>query len=94
MNRILKSTEIVRCEDNDRLILIVREDDRIVGLNYMQGDELRYFYEFYGEDPQLTIYYNTVAPYLRGKTEIDRINQAIWGYFDYTNSIYKLGNKS
>jgi len=92
MNRIIKNKEIVRCEDNDRLILIVRENGRIVGLNYMQGDEVDYFCDCYSEDPMLTIYYNTIAHFLSGKTEIDRINQAIWGYFDFYNSIDRLNN--
>lgn len=92
MNIILKSVEIVECTDNDRLILIVRKNDQIVGLNYMQGDDLDYFCDCYSEDPMLTVYYNTVVPYLSGKTEIDRINQAIWGYFDFSNSIDRLNN--
>lgn len=87
MNRILKSTEIVRCEDNDRLILIVREMGKIVGLNYMQGNELQHFYEFYGKDPSLTAFYDAIHPYLSGNSEIDRVNQAIWAYFDLRNNL-------
>ena len=93
MNTTIKSREIIQCTDNDRLILIIREYGDIVGINYMQGNEVEHFEEFYNTpDVRLTIYYNTVAPYLGGVSEIDRVNQAIWAYFDYCNSIDELNN--
>ena len=50
----------------------------------MQGDELDIFKsDFNYVDAKLTDYYNAVAPYLGGASELDRINQAIWAYHSY-----------
>jgi hypothetical protein len=38
--KVVESREIVWCEYDDRYVLIVKEDNDIVGLNFMQGDEL------------------------------------------------------
>jgi hypothetical protein len=87
MNKLIKSKEIYWCEGYDRYVLIVREDGDIVGLNYMQGDDLEYFESTYGNiDVELTKFYNSVKAYLNGDTELDRINQAIWAHFDYENN--------
>ena len=87
MNELVKSKEIYWCQGNDRYVLIVREDGNIVGLNYMQGDDLEYFESAYGNiDVELTKFYNSVKAYLNGDTELDRINQAIWAHFDYENN--------
>ena len=98
--KVVESREIVWCDGDDRYILIVKEDDAIVGLNFMQGDELELFKEHYGYvDYDLTDYFNAVEPYLvhDGTSEIDRINAAIWSYFEYRNlrdeREYKNNNK-
>ena len=84
--KVVESREIVWCPSDDRYILIVKEDDDIVGLNFMQGDELDIFKEeFNYVDAKLTDLYNAVAPYLGGESELDRINQAIWSYFEFRN---------
>jgi hypothetical protein len=82
--KVKESREIVWCPGCDRYILIIKEDENIVGLNFMQGDELDIFKEeFNYVDAKLTDYYNAVAPYLGGASELDRINQAIWSYHAY-----------
>ena len=82
--KVVESREIVWCEYDDRYVLIVKEDDDIVGLNFMQGDELDIFKSAFSYiDDKLTDYYNAVAPYLGGSSEINRINQAIWAYHAY-----------
>jgi hypothetical protein len=87
MNKLIKSKEIYWCKDDDRYVLIVRENGNIVGLNYMQGDDLEYFESTYTNvDFELTRFYHSVMPYLNGDSEIDRINQAIWAHFDYENN--------
>jgi hypothetical protein len=87
MNKLVKSREIYWCSDDDRYVLVVREDGDIVGLNYMQGDDLELFeLDFNNIDEDLTKYYNAVECYLNGSTEISRINQAIWAYFTYHNT--------
>ncbi len=87
MNKLVNSRNIWWCPDHDRYVLVVTEQDEVVGLNYMQGDELDIFLSDFSEiDPDLTKFYNSVAPYLSGEYQIDRINQAIWAYFDYKNN--------
>jgi hypothetical protein len=94
--KVVESREIVWCHSDDRYVLIIKEDDDIVGLNFMQGDELDIFKEeFNYVNAKLTDYYNAVAPYLGGESELDRINQAIWSYHAYGELRYgrKFNNK-
>ena len=85
-NQQVMSSEVVWCPSDDRLILIMKEHGEIVGLNYMQGDDIEAFADNYYEiDHDLTDFYNGVKYYLGGETEIDRVNQAIWAHFDYKN---------
>lgn len=87
MNNLVSSRNIWWCPDHDRYVLVVTEQDEVVGINYMQGDELDIFLSDFSEiDPDLTKFYNSVAPYLSGEYQIDRINQAIWAHFDYKNN--------
>jgi hypothetical protein len=86
--KIIESKEIVWCANDDRYLYIEKEDNEIVGLNFMQGDEIEYFKDHYCEvSKDLTIFYNAVSVYLGGESELDRINQAIWAYVDYRNSL-------
>ena len=96
--KVVESREIVWCDSDDRYILIIKENDAIVGLNFMQGDELEYFKSsFMYVDNDLTDYFNAVEPYLVHENQIDRINAAIWAHFEYRNLInereYKNNNK-
>ena len=86
--KVLEERKVVWCEGDDRMILIVKEDDEIIGINYCQGEcEINWFKANYGDyEEDLSCFYNSVAPYLGGETEIDRINQAIWAYFEYNNN--------
>ena len=82
--KVVESKQIVWCEYDDRYVLIFKSNDEIIGLNFMQGDELDIFKsDFNYIDAKLTDYYNAVAPYLGGSSELDRINQAIWAYHSY-----------
>jgi len=98
-NKIVESREIVSCFDDDRYVLVVKKDGDVVGLNFMQGcdsDSLEQFKEQYSDiDYALTDFYNAVARYLGGASELDRINQAIWAYFEFRNLIdtRKYNNK-
>jgi hypothetical protein len=84
--KIIQSKKIVFSPDDDRHILIVKENNEIIGLNYCQGDDLEYFSEYFDEiDHDLTEFYNSVQYYLSGESELDKINQAIWAHFDYKN---------
>ena len=85
--KIVESSEIVWCPSDDRFILIIRSNDEVIGLNYMQGDELDVFKEVYFTiDAELTDFYKAISVYLGGESELDRINQAIWAYFDFCNT--------
>ena len=85
--KLVESREIVWSENNDRYILIIRSNDEIIGLNWMQGDDLDYFKEAYSMiDSELTDFYNAIEPYLDERNdEIGKINAAIWAYFEYRN---------
>jgi hypothetical protein len=87
MNRLVKSESVYWCNDDDRYIRVFKVGMEVVGINYMQGDELDLFEERYKDiDEDLTNFYNALSPYLNGDTEIDRINQATWAHFDYKNN--------
>ena len=87
MDKLIKSREIYWCPGDDRYVLIVRSNNQVVGLNYMQGDDLEYFEaNFSNIDKGVTKFYNSIEGALNGTTEIDRINQAIWAYFAYENN--------
>ena len=82
----IESKEIVWCDQDDRYVYIEKEQDDIVGLNFMQGDEIDYFKDHYLEsDPKLIKFYRAIDVYLSGESELDRINQAIWAYVSYRN---------
>jgi len=81
---IIKSKELHWCQDQDRHILVTKEDGFIVGLNYMQGDDSSDLEEPTLEiDEDLTGFFQILEPYLNGRTEIEKINQAIWAHLDY-----------
>ena len=88
--KIVESTQIVWCPCDDRYVIIFKQKDQVVGLNYMQGDELIDFRRHYCEvDEELTDFYNAICDRLSGATELDRINQAIWAHFNYRELRYK-----
>ena len=98
--KVVESREIVWCPSDDRYILIIKEEDAIIGINWMQGDELDMFKERYNKvDEDFTDYFNAVEPYLvhDGTSEVDRINAAIWAFHEYSvlrdNRKYKYNNK-
>ena len=97
--KVVESREIVWSENNDRYILIIKENDEIVGLNFMQGDELDVFKrDFMYVDEELTDFYNAIEPYLDGRNdEISKINAAIWSFHEYSvlrdEREYKNNNK-
>ena len=85
--KVVESREIVWCDSDDRYILIIKEDDEIVGLNYMQGEELDIFKrDFNYIDEELTDFYHSIEPYLDARNdEVGKINAAIWAHFEYCN---------
>lgn len=87
MSRLISSESIYWCESDDRYVRVFKLDDRVIGINYMQGDDYEEFEKTYHDiDEDLTNFYLSIQKYLNGTTEIDRINQAIWAHFDYNNN--------
>lgn len=95
-SKLIESKEIVWCNGDDRYVLIIKENNEVIGLNYMQGDELDLFKQHYMYvDYELTDFYNAVKDRLRGNSELDRINEAIWAHFQFRESrdLRKYNNK-
>lgn len=86
MNRLVSSESVYWCEGDDRCVRVHKVGDVVVGINYMQGDELEIFDENKDIDSDLTNFYNAVHTYLNGTSEIENINLAIWAHFDYKNN--------
>ena len=85
-NKVLESKRIIYCPSNDRIVLVVKEGNEVVGLNYMQGDDLDYFkHSFLYIDTELTDFFNAIEPYLVRDNELDNINAAIWAHFEFRN---------
>ena len=85
-NKLLESREVIFCPSDDRIILVIKENDDIVGLNYMQGDDLDYSkHSFFCVDTELTDFFNAIEPYLVHDNEVDKINAAIWAHFEFRN---------
>jgi len=83
---LIESKTIVWCNQDDRYVYIEKVGDDIVGLNFMQGEELDEFkHRFMWNDLELIKFYRAIHRYLGGKCELDRINQAIWAYVSYRN---------
>lgn len=85
-NKVLESKRIIYCPSDDRIVLVVKEGNEVVGLNYMQGDDLDYFKRssLY-INTELTDFFNAIEPYLRHDNEVDKINAAIWAHFEFRN---------
>lgn len=87
MNRLVSSESVYWCDGHDRYVRVFQLGDEITGINFMQGDEYELFNdEYQGIDEDLTNFYHATKNYLKGDTRIERINQAIWAWFDYKNN--------
>lgn len=82
--KIVKSRIEYLSNDYDRRVLIIKEGNVIVGIDFMQGDEP---YDFTGSDglPCILSVYNASNPYLSGDTENECVNQAINIWFELSN---------
>ena len=87
MNYIkVKSEEIIFSHENDRYILIKKENGKIIGLNFMQGDDFEYFVKHYMYiDRDLTNFYRAVSKFIDLPNEYDLINEVIWAWVRYKN---------
>ena len=87
MAKIISSESVYWCESDDRYVRVFQLGDEISGINFMQGDDYELFNdEYQGIDEDLTKFYQSAKTYLSGETRIERINQAIWAWFDYKHN--------
>ena len=92
MNILVSSTEIYRCDEDDRYVIVWRDNGRVSGINYAQDASMTVpeFYSGWGTpDPQLFEFYLHVKSLARGRnlSEIELINEVIWVHFAYMNEI-------
>jgi hypothetical protein len=87
MNKLVSSESVYWCEGDDRYVRVFQLGDVISGINFMQGDDYELFNdEYQGIDEDLTNFFHATKNYLSGETRIERINQAIWAWFEYNNN--------
>jgi len=83
-NIIYESTYIAWCKKDDRLVIVKKLRGVIVGLNWMQGDNVYQFRKNYSDtDVDLTNFYIATLPLMPDYDELDRINEVIWAYMEY-----------
>ena len=87
MAKIISIESVYWCQEDDRYVRVFQLGDEITGINFMQGDDYELFNdEYQGIDEDLTNFFNATKNHLSGDTKIERINQAIWAWFEYNNN--------
>jgi len=84
--------EITWHDMDDRYIYIkIDYDGKMLGMNYMQGDEFDIFIkDYYKSDDNLTNFWNVVKQFVGGDTLYEQINNAIWLYVSLEDSEFKF----
>lgn len=82
--RVVRSRVEYFSQDHDRTLLVIKEGSSIVGIDFMQGDDDYDFSKSNGV-PSILLVYNASQAYLSGDDEFERINQAIWIWFELSN---------
>lgn len=84
----VQSEEIIFSLPDDRHILIKKENDVIIGLNFCQGDELQDLLDGYMDiDHDLTNFYRVVSVFIDLSNEYDLINEVIWAWVRYKDDL-------
>ena len=87
MAKIISIESVYWCQEDDRYVRVFQLGDEITGINFMQGDDYELFNdEYQGIDEDLTKFFHATKNHLSGGTRIERINQAIWAWFEYNNN--------
>jgi len=87
------------CESNDRWIYIeYNAQSKIIGLNFMQGDEYEYFKKNWARNnPYLMVFYKTMLhtfPIEKASVStLDFINKAMWAYCEVGTVSHKDHNE-
>lgn len=97
-NDLVQSTQIYRCSDHDRVVIVFKEYSAITGINYVQDKTfaLDEFLPTWGKpDKDLTDFYHSVKNLSKGRglTEIELINEVIWAHFNYNDKSKYNDNK-
>jgi hypothetical protein len=82
--KVVKSRIEYFSVDYDRQVLIVKDGNEIVGIDFMQGDEPVDFTNSSGLPCILSVY-NASRVYLSGNDDLECVNQAINIWFDLSN---------
>lgn len=84
----VQSEEIIFSQENNRHILIKKENNKVIGLNFCQGDDIEYFVEHYMDiDHDLTNFYHAINELIGLPDEYELINEVIWAWFSYKNPL-------
>lgn len=89
--RVVRSRIEYFSQEHDRTLLVIKEDSSIVGIDFMQGDADYDFSESNGV-PSILLVYNASQAYLSGDDEFERVNQAIWIWFELSNDGFRRTN--
>lgn len=97
-NDLVQSTQIYRCNSDDRVVIVFKEYSTITGINYAQDATLALdeFLQTWGKpDKDLTDFYYSVKDLAidRGLTGIELINEVIWAHFNYNDKSKYDDNK-
>jgi len=85
----VQSEEIIFSRGDDRHVFIKKENDKVVGINYCQGDDIQDLLDHYMDiDHDLTRFYLAVKPIMSPDDEVTQINEAIWAYVRYKNEMW------
>jgi hypothetical protein len=82
--KVLKSRIEYWSNDYDRQVLIIKDGNEIVGIDFMQGDE-PYDFTWRNGDPAILAVYNASRVYLSGNDDLECVNQAINIWFELSN---------
>jgi hypothetical protein len=86
--KVVKSRIEYFSVDYDRRVLIIKEGNVIVGIDFMQGEEPHDFSDSIGT-PSILKVYNATNAYLSGDTENECVNQAICIWFELINDGFR-----
>lgn len=78
--KIISSDITYSVPSSDRYIRVIEDEHEVIGIGYWQGEDP---YELIEIDEDLTDLFNALECNLKGDTQIDRIDNAIWCYHNY-----------
>ena len=84
----IESKEVHKVINSDRLIYLHKANNKVVGVNYMQGsDDIDSFEDYKNTNKELTKF---VLKRLKNHNSIDRIDDLIWLNIDYNDNIEEV----